>query len=320
MSVDVFDLETHDPDIAHEVINRIYAGERSMAFSGDPTGFAFRIRSLTVGDLGADRMRHTMATRAMMHPFDTFMAATVLGGTFESSSGQSHTRCRAGDVSRYPTETDRSVNWSDIDVAVIRVPMSLLERVVRAQLGVDTAVPHFEGVMPVSASMARQWRSLTGFVHRELEADNSVLANPLIETQLTELVAATALAVFPNTMMTATSLAGSGRVGAATIRRATAFIEANAARPITVTDIAQATGVSVRALQMAFRRTYETTPTGYLRRVRLDRAHRDLRAADPTTGATVGEVAARWGFARSKRFESCYREQFGVLPDRTLHM
>ncbi|MEU7612530.1 hypothetical protein [Micromonospora sp. NPDC049204] len=57
-----------------------------------------------------------------------------------------------------------------------------------------------------------------------------------------------------------------------------------------------------RALQLAFRRHHDTTPMRYVREVRLERAHRALRAADPTTGATV----------------AIDRQTLGLHPPRTL--
>ncbi|MGN5382482.1 helix-turn-helix domain-containing protein [Streptomyces lasalocidi] len=56
----------------------------------------------------------------------------------------------------------------------------------------------------------------------------------------------------------------------------------------------------------------------YLRRVRLAHAHRDLLAADPHSGATVGGVAARWGFAHPGRFAALYRTVYGISPAETL--
>lgn len=73
-----------------------------------------------------------------------------------------------------------------------------------------------------------------------------------------------------------------------------------------------------RALQYAFRCHYDTTPTGYLRRVRLERAHRHGPAADPATGATVREIARRWGWASPANFAAAYRKHFGVSPSHTL--
>jgi transcriptional regulator GlxA family with amidase domain len=92
----------------------------------------------------------------------------------------------------------------------------------------------------------------------------------------------------------------------------------HAGQPVTMPEVAAAAGVTARALQYAFRRHYDTTPTGYLRRVRLERAHRQLQAADPATGATIGEIARRWGWASPANFAAAYRKHFGVAPSHTL--
>ncbi len=57
---------------------------------------------------------------------------------------------------------------------------------------------------------------------------------------------------------------------------------------------------------------------GYLRQVRLHHAHQELLASDPTTGATVTEIAARWGFFHPGRFAHYYRHTYGQPPTRTL--
>lgn len=80
------------------------------------------------------------------------------------------------------------------------------------------------------------------------------------------------------------------------MRRAVAFIEENAHLDITVADIAAAVCVTTRAVQLAFQRHLDTTPTAYLRRARLARAHADLTRASPGDGLTVTAVAYRWGF------------------------
>jgi len=105
--------------------------------------------------------------------------------------------------------------------------------------------------------------------------------------------------------------------GASAVHRARDFIEANAHRPLTVTDIARASGVGLRGLQQGFQRSLEISPTEYLRHVRLREVHRELLAADPTT-TTVGEVAARWGFAHQGRFAAQYRQRYGAQPGDTL--
>lgn len=102
-----------------------------------------------------------------------------------------------------------------------------------------------------------------------------------------------------------------------TVERAVAFIEERARDDIGVTEIAAAAFVTIRAVQLAFRRYLGTTPLGYLRQVRLEQAHRQLQSADPRR-ITVTAVAADWRFTNPSRFTAYYRAVYGVPPSATL--
>jgi transcriptional regulator GlxA family with amidase domain len=101
------------------------------------------------------------------------------------------------------------------------------------------------------------------------------------------------------------------------VRRAMDFIDANADRELTLSEIATASGIGARGLQEAFLRHQDTTPTAYARQARMDRAHRDLEASDPAGPDTVPVVAARWGFADLDRFATAYQETYGHAPGET---
>jgi transcriptional regulator GlxA family with amidase domain len=101
------------------------------------------------------------------------------------------------------------------------------------------------------------------------------------------------------------------------LRRSIAFIHDHAHQDITLSDIASAVNVTPRSVQYTFRRHLGTTPLEYLRRVRLDRAHRELQAADPSVD-TVMAIAGRWGFSHAGRFSGVYKQTFGRPPSSTL--
>jgi AraC-like DNA-binding protein len=205
-----------------------------------------------------------------------------------------------------------------MDLAVVRIPLAAVAQLAEAGAGVAAADLRFDAMTPVSAAMALRWRRLSTFVHEALDAPDSVADVPLVRAGLVDMVAATALTVFPNTTMRPGYVPGPGRAAPAALRRAVAYIDEHAAEPVTTSDIAAAARITPRALQAGFRQHYGATPTGYLRRVRLERAHQDLQAADPARGDTVTAVAARWGFGHAARFTDLYRERYGVLPSRTL--
>lgn len=102
------------------------------------------------------------------------------------------------------------------------------------------------------------------------------------------------------------------------VKRAMDAMEAEPDRAFTAASLAAAAGTSVRTLQEGFRQHVGVSPMAYLRRLRLARAHADLRAAEPGD-ETVASVAHRWGFAHLGRFAAAYRAEYGRPPADTLH-
>ncbi|MEJ8856981.1 helix-turn-helix domain-containing protein [Variovorax robiniae] len=92
------------------------------------------------------------------------------------------------------------------------------------------------------------------------------------------------------------------------------YMRAHVDEPITVPELCSATGASRRALQYAFEETLRLSPVAYLRVMRLNRVRSELIVQ---THATVGDIAARWGFWHPSRFASEYRRHFGELPSVT---
>jgi len=83
---------------------------------------------------------------------------------------------------------------------------------------------------------------------------------------------------------------------------------------LSVQEIAQALGVTRRALEYAFSSALEVSPAQYLRARRLNRVRRDLHARAPLS---VTAAASRHGFGHLGRFSGQYRRLFGELPSQT---
>ena len=101
------------------------------------------------------------------------------------------------------------------------------------------------------------------------------------------------------------------------IQRAERYMLENAGAAITVSDVADEVGVSLRSLQAGFRQWRSTTPNLFLRRVRLQLVRDELRRLGDKT--TVQAVAMRRGFTNLGRFSAYYQAAFGEAPSTTLH-
>jgi AraC-like DNA-binding protein len=139
---------------------------------------------------------------------------------------------------------------------------------------------------------------------------------PLIAAQMSDQLLTALVLTQPNSHSVAL-WAPAPAVAHAAVRRAVELIASKPELPHTVASIAKAVGVSPRGLHAAFRRDMGTTPACYLTQVRLDRAHRQLTAAD-RADRTIADVAAAWGFSNPGRFAAYYRRRFGQPPSATL--
>ncbi|MCC3767360.1 AraC family transcriptional regulator [Streptomyces sp. UNOC14_S4] len=200
---------------------------------------------------------------------------------------------------------------------IVHVPRRTVDRAVAVRLGEPPAsVVRFDPSLREENAPVRAWLSV---VRAYVEgAEGGLLsASPLAQGHFEQLLVHGLLDTQPHTLGGA--LRESAAVPPAAVRRAVVFCDEHAHEPISVADIAQAARVSLRALRSGFRAHLGTTPLGHLRRVRLTRAHDDLRAAAlGDTAESVTDIALRWGFTHLGRFAQAYRDAYGRTPSQTL--
>lgn len=101
------------------------------------------------------------------------------------------------------------------------------------------------------------------------------------------------------------------------IKKAIDFIHENTNRLITLSELVDATGVSLRTLQSGFAKYYNTGPSTFIKQMRLNKAREELIATS-NCETTVAEVAAKWGFYNPCSFSQNYKKIFGESPSETL--
>jgi len=101
------------------------------------------------------------------------------------------------------------------------------------------------------------------------------------------------------------------------VRRAQRFMAENLTEEVTPEDVAEAVGVSARALFAGFKTALSTTPMRYLKDLRLAAVHERLLKLEPGE-QTVTTVAMEYGFDHMGWFCADYKEKFGELPRETL--
>lgn len=167
---------------------------------------------------------------------------------------------------------------------------------------------------PRSRGGVRAWHRALDYVALTL-ASADTARQPLIVAGLAPLLAGALLECYPSTA-SEQDLSGEPELPES-LKDAVSFIHRNATRELGINDVAAAVHLTPRAVQYLFRRRLGTTPSEYMRGVRLSGAHQDLIGGS-TSSTTVTEIAQRWGFAHSGRFAVLYRQTYGQSPHTTL--
>lgn len=311
------EFASSDPAELRDVIDRGLGSRLDLAVPGR-SGWRATVSHMDAGYFTSTDARLPADLTFTNHGHDdSFVIDTLLEGGISVARGNTVSRYQPGD-----TFLGTGPGWHctvrshDVRVQAIALPRSLLTAVAATASARPQPSWEFSSPSPVNGG-ARRWRHTAQFVDGLLAGPEPAAA-PLVIGAVARLLAATALAVFPNTAVTEPAGRDQRDARPQTVRRAVTFIDEHAHQDITIADIAAAASVTTRAVQLAFRRHLDTTPLDYLRRVRLDRAHHDLIAADPAS-QTVTAIAYRWGFASPSRFSAYYRQAYGVLPNDTLH-
>lgn len=300
---------TSDPDVGSARVAEVYADNR-LRVTEDSESFHLEQRRADLGAVRLDTFSNSLTTEYTMQPLGQVIIARMLHSELDVWTEQTHRRLGPGDVALL-AQADReyATTVHGARMQLVGIDLDLLDEV---DGGPEDAGRRLR-YEPLDPARAAAWQRTVRYVADTLldDADTS----PLVLGSTARLLAASLLSAFAPDDATEPVVRADALPGL--VRRAVAYCDASPDLDIGVADIARACHVSVRTLQVAFRRHLGTTPMTYLRRVRLDRARADLVATDPDE-ATVTRIAARWGFADAGRFSAHYRDAYGELPRDTL--
>jgi AraC-like DNA-binding protein len=295
-------VEATGLDAAHELLSAAYG---RMRLNGGVRRARVRMATRSLGRVRFDEVDGHIGLAVESEPPGEYLFGHLAGGRISYLSDGEERRLVAGDAFlAVPPGSPYTATAEDPQASMVVLSQAVVDEVAEDA--------RFLGCRPLSPRAAAAWRSTCVLLHNELLPVFG--DSPLVVANATRLLVATTLATFPNSTLVDPTATDRRDARPQALRRAIAFIEDNAASDITAADIARAARVSIRAMQLAFRRYLDMTPMAYLRAVRLSCAHEDLNAGN----GSVTAIAARWGYARSSVFAAHYRAAYGVPPSQTL--
>jgi AraC-like DNA-binding protein len=282
-------------------------------------GLRMHLNALTAGRITFGYMRFREAVRVhTAEPVDYHLDIPVQSQmTMRADRG---TRFRATEKTAGVFMPGRSVELDCNDwfaQVAIMIPHRDLQSELELLLDVPASAPlEFDAEFDLTTDGGRAVLQAVRLVDEGSRRTPGLLAHPLAVRSLEQVFLHSLLLGQPHNYSAALAVPRVSS-GARSVSRVVELLRNDPARPWTVGELASAVSTSVRSLQESFRRDLDTTPTAYLRRLRLERAREDLMTAASVT-TTVSDVAARWGFLHVSRFASAYAERFGELPSATL--
>lgn len=309
-------LDTNDLCVAEEVVSAFFGRIRMTTQERGVPARARMVRSF-IGTSSVDAAEFGYTFDFTMAPPDKILLARIHSGAMELASKHGPPEVygpgRVGAIGTLEGEPFRGTchrgRWD-----VVLIDSAYLRQVAAPR---DDAPVKLTGSTPVSAAANAHLTAAIDYVRDAIAANPEAAHNPLIAGAAQRHLAASILATFPNTARTEAAVADRRDTTTDLVRRAVAFIDDNAQRDVSLTDIAEAIRVSPRAVQYMFRKHRDCTPMQYLRQTRLQYAHLDLIGGDPSV-TSVRTVAQRWGFAHLGRFAASYRVVYGQSPHATL--
>lgn len=310
-------IDTSDVDLIHKHLEQTY----SARFTITPAGAAGAACScahsrMDAGSFAIEEITHSGAAVLRTDRVGAVVAVYVQSGRVDVEHGRLTGSAGRGQWLLVSTGVGGvRLRVADAVLRSVVVSRTLLTEV--AAMDTDTStMPRFTALTPASAGAAHMLAATDAFLHRVLNAAEPPV-NPLLLTSAGRMLASAILTAFPNDLPADGSPEGPGDAYPALLRKAVEFIRDNAAHDVGVGDVAAALYLSPRTVQYMFRRHLDTTPTAYLRDIRLSRAREELIASDRNI-TTVAATASRWGFAHTGRFAVQYRRTFGESPHETL--
>lgn len=276
----------------------------------DPERFRFDWSSGDLGSVAVIRYDLAAQVQSVAQPEDQLLICRVDAVDAEVESG------RDSLDAQQPWLSDGArvrARWHhEAQVRALVIDREAAEARVRQITGDDRLTLRSTNLAPKSEEAGHHWERMFSYVDDSLP---HAAGSDIVSAELERHALTVSLSVFPTSILDSLAKPTQRRAAPTAVRRALTFIEENAHRPITVDDVAAAAFISTRGLQYAFRRSMDTTPAEYLRRERLQGAHRDLRG----DGAeSIAAIARRWGFSHPSRFAAAYREAYGVSPSATV--
>ena len=172
----------------------------------------------------------------------------------------------------------------------------------------------FPEAFPIFGPVGAPLLNLLDFIFRDVELDSALSNSAATQEHFRDLLLFSILTNIKHNQSSNARMIDFAYEKAA-VRRAIQYMTESYAHEMSLSHLADVSGVSIWSLSRSFKKAIGKTPMQYLRDIRLDRVRHVLNT---TQSLTVKEAARSCGITRFGNFSRIYRKRFGELPSETL--
>lgn len=309
---------TSSVDEAEQIIGDAYTPHRLR--SKQPQDLDFELLSASSGRITVGRLHYGADVTLVVPPIESaYHLNFPMSGRIKAKQASVEVvGSPTGSATIFDPRMSHTAAW-DADTTVFALKLdhrSLMEHISALRGGTVIERVEFPLGLNLGTAAGQSLVAAVQFLWQEMRRDGGIATSPILLAELEDFLMTRLLTAVPGDVSELLQVPAR-RIRREELARVLDYIDAHAHQPLSLAELSRIAMVGGRALQAAFRSELGVTPTAYVRAVRLDRVHADLREAQ--AGDSVTKIATRWGFSHMSRFATYYKQRFGVAPSHTLN-
>jgi AraC-like DNA-binding protein len=309
-------LSTSKWDLAREAVSQLYGQHRELGAADHCPG-PTRIHIARLGNLTISMLRY--GRDMIIEPVESspaLMVMTVLQGKLKvTARGMTHGGGRGTTTLSAVSDNPRYFYDSETEVMKLHLDQRRLESQCWRMLGQRGRLPLRFSAPMENDQILKRWMALLNYIIGSLDTPLGKLGSELLSANVEEMLMMTLLTGQHHNYSEQLSYMIEP-IAPRQWHRAVAFMEAHLCGSVTLVEIAEAAGCSVRSLTRAFREFKDTTPMRHLLELRLQNVRAELTTPSALP-RSITVIALHWGFRHLGEFNRHYRERFGETPSQT---
>lgn len=314
-------LKSDDVDISKEIVTNMYCEHSLIPFEGDKVNA--KLNAIEGDKFNFGFLTYGVNAKIELPPLPPCYHVNI------TLSGESYVETKNG--SKLQTngmkngaillpEKEYDVIWQkNTEQYAFKFHQKKLENHLEMLIGESIASPiNFDTIFNLNSSIGKGLIRACRLLQTEWEQNNiitiSSIARQHLESYVMTSFLLTARSPYSEKLLVDYNTKDLNK---SLVRNVMNYIEENIHELPSLAELTSYAKVSARTLQLAFKRYLNMSPMQYAQKVRIQRAHEDIKNAR-YTNEKITDIAMKWGFYNPGRFAQLYKGHYGCSPRETL--